>query len=133
MFGIFGKKKNIDAPLIGWFRLETEKLLGLDSDTYNEFLSRFQNEIKVTAQYVDAAIAKDVGKMINDVSTDRYNEIIGEFFILLFVRHMVIVKAHQDGEVKESDVNLNNIATVLLKQTKIIIEQLKQYETRKAQ
>ena len=127
MFGLFERKRNIDAPLIGWFRLEVFQITEIEngSDEYNNMLRNCKAPMLLLIATVDRDIMKDFASLLNEVVTNRHNEVMAEFVTLLFFRNSIASLAHEKGVINDSERDINYLATSLLKQTKIIAPQLK--------
>jgi hypothetical protein len=130
-FSIFKSNQNnpdLENIVVGWFRTETSKLLGIEANTkeYDEACQSAGETLQVTLLPVlDKQLMQDVADTLASVSSERFNEMFGEYMILLFVRFGVISKEILTGRVSAEEATPNIIAAVLHDQLKSLIKQVK--------
>ncbi|QQN49112.1 hypothetical protein [Stutzerimonas balearica] len=131
LFNMFKRKQNnpeLENIVVGWFRTETSKLLGLEANTkeYNDACQSAGETLQATLLPVlDKQLMQDVADTLSSISSDRFNEIFGEYMILLFVRFSVISKEIVSGRVNAEEATPNILAGVLHDQLKNLIKQVK--------
>ncbi|MEZ9576237.1 MULTISPECIES: hypothetical protein [unclassified Vibrio] len=131
LFSMFKRKKNnpeLESIVVGWFRTETSKLLGLEANTkeYNDACQSAGETLQATLLPVlDKQLMQDVADTLSSISSDRFNEMFGEYMILLFVRFSVISKEILNGRVNAEEATPNILAGVLHDQLKNLIKQVK--------
>ncbi|EEB77598.1 hypothetical protein GPB2148_1331 [marine gamma proteobacterium HTCC2148] len=132
MFG-FGKKKDKGASgksdqVIGWFRVETAKLLGCDvNSTQFEQAQQSANEHIKSAllpALTDKKTMQEAYDTLASVCPSRIDEAFGEFMHLLWTRVAVIQQEVMAGRVKQEEATPNILAGVLSIQLKKIVKQL---------
>lgn len=131
LFSMFKRKQNnpeLESIVVGWFRTETSKLLGLEANTkeYNDACQSAGKTLQATLLPVlDKQLMQDVVDTLSSISSDRFNEMFGEYMILLFVRFSVISKEILSGRVNAEEATPNILAGVLHDQLKNLIKQVK--------
>jgi hypothetical protein len=128
MFKSNQNNPNLENIVVGWLRTETSKLLGIEANTkeYNDACQSAGETLQTTLLPVlDKELMQDVADTIASVSSDRFNEMFGEYMILLFVRFGVISKEILTGRVSAEEASPNILAGVLHDQLKNIIKQVK--------
>ena len=131
LFGIFKRNQNnpeLESIVVGWFRTETSKLLGLEANTkeYNDACQSAGETLQTTLlPALDKQLMQDVADTLSSISSDRFNEMFGEYLILLFVRFSVISKEILSGRVNAEEATPNIIAGVLHDQLKKLIKQVR--------
>jgi hypothetical protein len=131
IFSMFKSKNNkdLDSIIIGFFRSETGKLLGLEPNTkaYDNACQAASDPIStLLIPMLDQQILLKVrDTLLRSVSSDRVEESTGAFMILLFTRFSVIQKEIVAGRVKLEDATPDIIANVLHNQLKSFIKQVR--------
>lgn len=131
LFGIFKRNQNnpeLESIVVGWFRTETSKLLGLEANTkeYNDACQSAGETLQtILLPALDKQLMQDVADTLSSISSDRFNEMFGEYLILLFVRFSVISKEILSGRVNAEEATPNIIAGVLHDQLKNLIKQVR--------
>lgn len=131
LFSMFKRKQNnpeLESIVVGWFRTETSKLLGLEANTkeYDDACQSAGETLQATLLPVlDKQLMQDVADTLSSISSDRFNEMFGEYMILLFVRFSVISKEILSGKVNAEEATPNILAGVLHYQLRHLIKQVK--------
>ena len=128
-FNLFKGRSNnsdIEAVLIGYFRTESCKLLGIEPNTqeYDEAFQSASEHIETKlVPCLDKQIQQEIVNTLNSVATDRFNEMFGAYIFLLFVRFSVISGHILSGKVKAEEATPDIIASVIHSQIKKLIAQ----------
>lgn len=131
LFSIFRGKNNnsdLDNIVIGYFRLETSKLLGIkpNSKDFDDASQSAAEPIKtILVPCLNKQIQQEVADTLKSISSERFNEMFGEYIFLLFVRFSVISKHIMSGKVKAEEATPDILAKVLHGQIKNLINQVK--------
>lgn len=132
---MFGFRKNKDKytsrksdQVIGWFRVETAKLLGCDVNS-KQFEKAQQSasgpiESVLLPALTDKKTMQDVYDTLGSLCPSRIDEAFGEFMVLLWTRVAVIQREVMAGRVKQEEATPDILAGVLSKQLKNIARQL---------
>lgn len=119
---------NLDNIVVGWLRTETSNLLGIEVNTkeYDDACKSAGEALQETILPVlDKQLMQDVADTLSSISSERFNEMFGEYMILLFVRFSVISKEILTGKVRAKEATPNILAGVLYGQLKNLIKQVK--------
>jgi len=127
MFKSNQNNPNLENIVIGWFRTETSKLLGIEANTkeYDDACQSAGETLQVLLPVLDKELMQDVADTLASISSERFNEMFGEYMILLFVRFGVISKEILTGRVSAEEATPNILAGVLHDQLKNLIKQVK--------
>ena len=130
---LFKSKKNpkkIDNMVIGYLRRETSKQLGVEpnSKEYNDFCISSKGLIEFTlVPLLDKQLMQEVSDTLSSVTTNRLNEMVGEFMLQLYSRFSLMSIDLMDGKLTPEEALLaepNNLAKVLHEEIKSVIKQL---------
>jgi uncharacterized membrane protein YhfC len=118
---------NLENILIGFFRTETSKLLGIEANTkeYDDTCQSASETLQATLLPVlDKQSMQDVAATLESASSERFNAMFGAYLILLFVRVGVIQKEILAGRVNAKEATPNILAGVLHDQLKNLIKEI---------
>ncbi|MCC4264713.1 hypothetical protein LL240_09620 [Oceanimonas baumannii] len=130
LFDVFKRKKdadNIESVLIGYFRVETSKLLGheVDSKEFDKACESAGEHLQVMLiPLLNRDIQQKIADTISSVCPSRFDEAFGQYMILLFVRFSVIQKAILEGRVKSEEATPDILANVIHDQIRNLIRQV---------
>ena len=134
LFDLLKSKKNepnLERMVIGFWRTSTSKLLGIEVNT-KEFFDAYQSAgeiMKITfIPLLDRQAQQGVVDTLASVSSKRFNELYGDYMMLLFVRYGVVLKEIEAGRISEedaTDATPDFFAGILHDQLKDFINQVK--------
>ena len=129
LFDIFKGKndhEDLESLVIGFFRIETGKLLGLEVNTneFNDACKSAGEALQVLlVPLLDRQIQQDVATTLSSVCTNRLDEAFSQYLILLYVRFGVIQRAISEGSVQAEEATADILANVLHDQIKSLVRQ----------
>lgn len=127
----FRKKKKIDLTniIIGFYRVETAKLLGVEpnTDKYSSLLQQMSSGIGSPdfLNLFDKKLVQNIHNSHLSISNKRSEEMLGEFFTLIFVRFSISTVLIEQGKVKREEATPNVLINNLHEQLKNIVKQYK--------
>ena len=127
LFDIFKGKndhEDLESLVIGFFRIETGKLLGLEVHTneFNDACKSAGEALQVLlVPLLDRKIQQDVATTLSSVCTNRLDEAFSQYLILLYVRFGAIQRAISEGSVQAEEATADILANVLHDQIKSLV------------
>jgi|GEM_PF-6605181 len=122
------KRIDIDNVIVGYFRIETSQLLDIkpNSQEYDQRMLSAKDIIQNDfAPHLNKKIQQDIANTLLSVSSERFEEMFGEYLFLLFVRFGVITGHVRSGKVKAEDATPDILANVIHDQIKKIISDMR--------
>ena len=132
MFGFFNKKnkdgRDIENIVMGYLRKKNSELLGLEPGTKesNDAYQSTGAALKILLlPFLDRQIMQDVTDTFISISSDRVEELFGEYVVLLQLR-FTAVSAYvlKGGGIDLQDATPNKLANVIHEEIKNLIKQV---------